>query len=117
MTKQTLIAGSDDCVGAHTPGPWATDPEVGHEMVLGSDGKMVADCSIFARRKNEVATNRANARLIAAAPDLLAFAKAHDTYMSKHYSDGPDSSALHRDAAANWKLCRAALAAAKTGGA
>lgn len=50
-----------------TPGPAKTDPEYLHETVLGGDGKMIADCSIFARRKNENEVNRANAALIAEA--------------------------------------------------
>lgn len=54
----------------------------------------------------------ANARLIAASPDLLAFAKAHDAHMAAHYS-GPDSDALHPDAANNWRMCRAAIARAE----
>ena len=57
----------------YTPGPWRTDPDLGHEQVLGPDGIIVADCSIFAMVKNGSTPerNRANARLIAAAPELL----------------------------------------------
>jgi len=56
----------------HTPGPWATDPNCGHECVLAPNGAMVADCAIFGtsrtfRRRG--GDNEANARLIAAAPD------------------------------------------------
>lgn len=56
-----------------TPGPWETDEELGHESVLGADGAMVADCAIFGLwviRSQRV--NQANARLIAAAPEMLA---------------------------------------------
>lgn len=56
----------------HTPGPWVTDKDVGHEAVLGADGALVADCAIFGlhvNRSQEI--NKANARLIAAAPELL----------------------------------------------
>lgn len=57
----------------HTVAPWRTDPDVGNESVLGADGIMVADCSIFTARnhRRNPAINQANARLIAAAPDLL----------------------------------------------
>ena len=57
----------------HTPGPWRTDSDLGHEQVLGPDGIIEADCSIFAMVKNGPTPerNRANARLIAAAPELL----------------------------------------------
>lgn len=60
-------------MSGHTPGPWRTDPDVGNESVLGADGIMVADCSIFTARnhRRNPAINQANARLIAAAPDLL----------------------------------------------
>jgi hypothetical protein len=55
----------------------------------------------------------ANARLIAAAPDLLAFAVAHDAYMLDAGYSGPDDTALHPKAAANWRVCRATLSRAK----
>ena len=61
----------------HTPGPWATDPECNNEIVLGKDGIIVADCCIVdaegIRTQEQV---NANARLIAAAPDLLTACKA-----------------------------------------
>ena len=68
-TKNQLERGA-----VHTPGPWTTDPECGNETVLGSDGIMVADCSITVLHVTyrTYAIDRANARLVAAAPDLLA---------------------------------------------
>ena len=59
---------------AFTPGPWTADPEFDYQSVLGPDGVQVADCSItvnprYGKRTNEI--NEANARLVAAAPDLL----------------------------------------------
>ena len=65
----------------YTPGPWRTDPDLGHEQVLGPDGIIVADCSIFAMVKNGSTPerNRANARLIAAAPELLELLEQHVT--------------------------------------
>lgn len=59
---------------AFTEGPWRTDEDCGHESVSGPDGAMVADCSIFVSPKfgeRRTQTNRANARLIAAAPDMV----------------------------------------------
>ncbi len=54
----------------HTPGPWETDPEFNNECILGNDKILVADCTILhIKRSNEMI--RANARLIASAPDLL----------------------------------------------
>ena len=54
-----------------TKGPWKTDPECGNESVIDAGGFLIADCAIFGP-KADPARNRANARLIAAAPDLLA---------------------------------------------
>ena len=54
----------------------------------------------------------ANAALVAAAPDMLAALQAHDAYMSEHFNEGTDSTALHPTAAANWKRVRAAIAKA-----
>ncbi len=52
-----------DQPAAPTPGPYTTDPDFLHEVVLGADGVMVADCNILPRDEN---INRANARLFAA---------------------------------------------------
>ena len=57
-----------------TPGPWETGPEFDHEVVLGGPGIMVADCAIF-HMKRTPEENQANARLIAAAPDMRATMK------------------------------------------
>ena len=60
---------------AHTTGPWRTDPEFNHELVLGPDGIAVADCSIFSLAEGGRITtperSQANARLIAASPCML----------------------------------------------
>ncbi len=51
----------------HTPGPWKTD---GDEIILSSDGRNLADVwTEFAAIPRDEAV--ANARLIAAAPELL----------------------------------------------
>jgi hypothetical protein len=49
----------------HTPGPWFTEATstIGHHFVIDSDGFTICDPSPM---------GEANARLIAAAPDLLA---------------------------------------------
>lgn len=50
----------------HTPGPW----HIGRRFIVyGPHGEQVADCSTVTNFADE---NRANARLIVAAPDLLA---------------------------------------------
>ena len=49
-------------MSGHTPGPWEVLPESdSHE------GPLIAECDL----QSDEAQNRANARLIAAAPDLL----------------------------------------------
>lgn len=58
------------------------------------------------------AEDTARARLIAAAPDGLAFAQHYDAYMSANYSEGPSSSALHPTAAETWRLARSFIAKA-----
>lgn len=53
-----------------TERPWTTDPETEHEGVLGPDGVLVADCSIFVNPSfghRSQASNRANAELIVTA--------------------------------------------------
>ncbi len=65
-------------IAAFTPGPWKTDPNIGHQQVLGPDGIAVADCSIIFLHKDSPTPerNRANARLVATTPDLLACLEA-----------------------------------------
>ena len=64
-------------MAAHTLGPWCIDPEYDHEQVTGPDGITVADCLIVAPRGGpSLERIRANARLIAAAPNLRDVAEA-----------------------------------------
>lgn len=69
-----MIEGKNERAGQHTPGPWAADvgfclelPQVGIPAGVKADG--VSICTVRARP--DAATAAANARLIAAAPDLL----------------------------------------------
>ena len=59
-----------------SPAPWQLDPDSEGEGVLDSKGYLVADCCIFTRDGRSRRTNLGNARLIAAAPDLLAALRA-----------------------------------------
>jgi len=52
-------------MSAHTPGPWGLDGN----LIEGPDGERVACITAYSRRTPK---QKANARLIAAAPDLLA---------------------------------------------
>ncbi|WP_135470547.1 hypothetical protein [Crenalkalicoccus roseus] len=56
---------------APTPGPWRLDPD-DPTAVLGPNGLYVAECAFFFGAEPEETEACANARLIAAAPDLLA---------------------------------------------
>lgn len=54
---------------AHTHGPWSVNPEGIGECVVGSVDRMVCECYEDGNTQNE--EDLANARLIAAAPELL----------------------------------------------
>lgn len=115
-----------------TPGPWETggiSMSSGSISVVHRDYRIVicdvtnaaslgdfVNAAIRGRRDfgspDTAKTQWANARLIAAAPDLLAALQAHDAYMKLWFS-GPDSDALHPAAAANWRTIRAAIARAE----
>lgn len=55
---------------SHTPGPWRVDPtgDIG-PWIIGDSEDFIADCNCNNSIEDE--TTEANARLIAAAPDLL----------------------------------------------
>ena len=61
-------------MATHTPGPWTVEPEthVTLRVVAGDDGDCV--CTLFAGTPAD--TRRADAHLLAAAPDLLAALEA-----------------------------------------
>lgn len=92
----------------HTKGPWRER----RNQIVGFDNKVIArivstddggmDCASPAQAE-------VNTALIVAAPALLAFAEAHDAYMLDAGYSGPEDSALHPKAAANWRACRSAL--------
>lgn len=65
---------------SHTPGPWRLEGEGIKAMVRGDDATIVA-----LRHRLPGPVNDANMRLIAAAPDLLAFAESVVTLFAKEY--------------------------------
>lgn len=95
-------------MSAHTPGAWDFCRVRGKWAVY---AEIHRDDGIdrFLAEKIE---SKDDARLIAASHDLLSFAKAHDAYMLDAGYSGPDDTALHPKAAANWRACRAAIARA-----
>src|SRR5512139_2026557 len=59
----------------HTPGPWATRRNISSVGIVGADGFAVAACRFTgpdgSTTGETIGIGKANARLIAAAPDLL----------------------------------------------
>ncbi|MDX9747441.1 MAG: hypothetical protein RBT57_02970 [Paludibacter sp.] len=64
----------------HTPGPWKTNyseryPE--YDFVTGKNGEII--CQFFSKSEEDYSNKEANAKLIAAAPELLeALRELHD---------------------------------------
>lgn len=89
-------------MSAHTPGPWLVlrDPEVGGPLVATED---VAIADVM---EMEGGMSEANARLIAAAPDLLA---ALRQVVESAYPN-PDE---HPTMTAAWRVAEAAIAKAE----
>lgn len=100
-------------MSGHTPGPWAIDPDYCDD-VQAPDGLDVATTGPFLNRMTPSAERRANARLIAAAPEMLGVLMAHDAYMLDAGYEGPEDTALHPKAAENWRNVRAIIAKATT---
>ena len=61
-------------MSTHTPGPWTLKYAHCGDVGIKADGGLIAECFCDIRRADEHSTAEAgaNARLIAAAPDLLA---------------------------------------------
>jgi hypothetical protein len=85
----------------HTPGPWTYDRS-GYSLYVNSGRELVTALSMDGKRME---TSEANARLIAAAPELLEALKSVIAWL-----DAPDESAF-----SDSELARAAIAKA-TGG-
>lgn len=92
---------------AHTPGPWNTDGV----YVIGIDGQTVADCGKSGTISR--ATQRANARLIAALPDL---SNALDEIEQMPCSMVNDSESLRHTIRTMQAIARAALSASRSTG-
>jgi hypothetical protein len=98
-------------VGGFTPGPWLVEPDQGYFNIVavGREWAIVG---------SEGIDDEANARLIAAAPDLFAaaqtaLAQITDQRMSQAYY--VESGDMHADLAELAKQLRAALAKAQGG--
>lgn len=92
----------------HTPGPWSTgtDPNPA-DQVFGPDGLILADCKWAAQVTEQ---RHANARLIAAAPALLA------ALQTIHAGNTLSGEFTHADVIQeHYRIARAAIAQATTG--
>lgn len=72
----------------HTRGPWrvtGADGGMLSHMVLGPIGEIIARYSPWSGDPKQAEEGQANARLIAAAPDLLAACKAVEKQMKNGY--------------------------------
>ncbi|HET7624396.1 MAG TPA: hypothetical protein VFM25_03955 [Verrucomicrobiae bacterium] len=56
----------------HTPGPWTIRTDYPYHNIVSNDGRLIAETMLGSQTDED----KANARLIAAAPDLLASCKA-----------------------------------------
>jgi hypothetical protein len=72
----------------HTPGPWTVSDwnQAPSTAVIGSDASCIA--RTFSPLAGTIKDAQANARLIAAAPDLLAALEAHRQVIDSMYEDG-----------------------------
>lgn len=90
----------------HTPGPWSIAPQIAHEGLwvesAGDEPEEICLCSPATVPSDEC---RANARLIAAAPELL------DALEGFH----PKNTKAPGDLARAWEKARAAIAKARGG--
>ena len=99
-----------------TPGPWAVDDRVplrGHGRVIMAGSYGIA--KVWDEPNGERAQNAANARLIAAAPDLLTVVAKLDAWWTKDMPAGPEGDRVRGwpisdDTRELWREMRAALA-------
>lgn len=84
---------------SHTPGPWHLGLRQAEQIVYNAAGWAVANATVY-HGKQDVEECKANARLIAAAPDLLAALEGifeNCAMVHKHWGEG--SNAKGADAA------------------
>lgn len=79
------MATETEKAAVHTPGPWKIDPKTSTRIVGAGDRGIASAGGYFNNQDSAAvyAENEANARLISAAPDLLAAARA--LFDAPHY--------------------------------
>jgi hypothetical protein len=101
-------------MSAHTPGPWKVSDSADHQggcVIVAVNGRMVAEC--YEDGEMQTGEDRANARVAAAALDMLAALREaeKECRLANLASDG--SQKPNTPAARVIEICRAAIA--KTG--
>lgn len=91
----------------YTPGPWATTAN-GFNVV-----STTAKVHVCATKLREDAEQKANALLIAAAPDMLAALVEYDASMTAYWGEPEAVEAKYDDAIRCWNATRAAIAKAR----
>jgi len=104
----------------HTEGPWTLRPlikEIGECEIVGPrHSDETGESEYIALVCGGLPESEANARLIAAAPDMLAVLRMVDDLGLKEFPDGPDDPRTIADIAPDWldmwRATRAAIAKA-----
>lgn len=73
----------------HTPGPWSISPFVSWRVDANADGRIGPNAVAEASRGHSDAVVKANAHLIAAAPDLLEACETAKMILERCFSDAP----------------------------
>lgn len=107
----------------HTAGPWQAMPVTGQTIiVLNYDSYPTAFVPGWTDNPETTSEAQANARLIAAAPDMLMALQALDASWTETFPDGPDGDrrwvgglgTLSDETVTIWRTIRAAIAKATT---
>ena len=95
-----------------TPGPWHTGGH-GNTIIYAADGWAVADVKVYHNRHNGYEETQANARLIAAAPELLEACVAMIEWDEREKDHSVDFHARMALCDAAFQKARAAIAKAE----
>jgi hypothetical protein len=100
-TPAEIIASVDSPTRQHTPGPWTVTPTSNPDREFGiSDSESTIVCRLDHWRGKAEVTQDANAKLIAAAPELLAACQSVLSSLEHHLADDflPETRQVLRDA-------------------
>jgi hypothetical protein len=92
----------------HTPGPWTVDPHF-LDDIMAADGLDVATVVLTGEHCRDMPERRANARLIAAAPELLEACKEAALFMRSAIEDRVMLEGFDPESHHGLKMVRAAI--------